>query len=491
MLKSLIRTSIVVAVVQVSLLSIFSNSEAKNLKDVLGRGLDIQAIPDGRIPIGSRVLPAFTGAIAQAVAQQIPLASVAPAFAYRYDATVDIFERSTNVPGPLFSERALTLGDGQLNFSIGYAFVDFSELNGTDLDDIREPAFLTAYDYTQAVLQSPPYPPGLPVPGKDDQFLYFAPVLGDILRTRIDLQAHVVVPTLRYGFTDRWDIGIAIPILHTSLRVKRELVPIADAPNAQFAYIGDAQGISLGNAVLIDNAGNPISDLQQRFVKSRRASVGFGPAGGSATGIGDIVLRNKYHFWKREQGGATLGLNLQLPTGAKNNFHGTGETHLGTFLYLSQIVWGRMEPHLNVGIDLNADDIDQSSFLYTVGASLLIGKIGLIVDFIGRSEFAKFPVRFPPEAHTFGNLLDRELNTCTDEQPCQLKRDRKDPNQPEQVRFPFFPEKIKRNDIVNFSFGLRYALGESGSIFFGGVVPLNEDGFRADFIPSGGVEYTF
>jgi hypothetical protein len=53
------------------------------------------------------------------------------------------------------------------------------------------------------------------------------------------------------------------------------------------------------------------------------------------------------------------------------------------------------------------------------------------------------------------------------------------------------PIKIQRNDIANFTFGLRYALGTAGSVFFGGVVPLNDDGFRADFIPSGGIEYTF
>jgi hypothetical protein len=54
-----------------------------------------------------------------------------------------------------------------------------------------------------------------------------------------------------------------------------------------------------------------------------------------------------------------------------------------------------------------------------------------------------------------------------------------------------FPEPIKRNDTIDFSFGLRYVLGSSGSIFFGGIIPLNDDSFRADFIPSGGLEYTF
>jgi hypothetical protein len=490
MSNKLNRALVFVSVMQLVSLTAALRSEAKTLKDVLGRGLDIRAIPDGRIPVGSRVLPAFTEAVAQAVAQQIPLASVAPAFSYRHNPAVDTYERSTNVPGPLFSERALTLGEGQLNFSVGYAFVDFSELNGTDLDNIRDPAFQLRLRFDEAVPQDT-HPPELPKPGPG-QFLYFAPVFGDIKRTRIDLQAHVVVPTLRYGLTDRWDIGIAIPILNTFLRVRKDSVPIVDDPDSQWAYVGVTQRSPVGRPILIDKVGNRIQPLQLRFVKSRRArTLSTRPVVGSATGVGDIVLRSKYHFWKREAGGAALGLNLQLPTGAKNNFHGTGETHLDTFLYLSQVFWSRVEPHLNVGIDFNADDIDRSSFLYAVGTTLLLGKVGLVVDFIGRNEFTKLPVSFPREARTLGNLLDRTLNTCTAEQPCQLKRSREEASQPEVVPFPFFPEKIKRNDIINFSFGLRYALGESGSIFFGGVVPLNEDGFRAGFIPSGGIEYTF
>src|SRR5262249_48172115 len=178
-------------------------------------------------------------------------------------------------------------------------------------------------------------------------------------------------------------------------------------------------------------------------------------------------------------------------SGEKRDFHGAGETHLSTFLYLSQVMRGRIEPHLNVGIDFNADDVDRSSFLYAAGATLLIDKrLGLVLDFLGCSEFGRFPVRFP-QATRNGNLLNRAPDMCTAAQPCMLEPSQEDPAQPRAVPVPFFPEKISRNNIANFSFGLRYALGESGSVFFGGILPLNDDGFRADVIPSGGVEYTF
>jgi hypothetical protein len=204
----------------------------------------------------------------------------------------------------------------------------------------------------------------------------------------------------------------------------------------------------------------------------------------SATGIGDISLRAKYHAWQTEDGGASLGLNLLLPTGNEKNFHGSNETHVSPFLFVSHVFAERFEPHLNMGLDFNADDVDRSSFLYAVGATLLVWEgFGLMVDFIGRSEFGKLPVRIPQAGLLQGLSLDKDVDTCTTEQRCAAV------NLP--TSFSAFPGSIKRNDIVDFSFGFRYVIGAAGSIFFGGLIPLNGDGFRSDFIPSGGIEYTF
>lgn len=182
-----------------------------------------------------------------------------------------------------------------------------------------------------------------------------------------------------------------------------------------------------------------------------------------------------------------MGLNLQVPTGKERNFHGTGKTHLLTFLYFSQILWERFEPHLNLGVDFNTDDVDHSSFLYAVGGSLLtIPNLGVVFDFLGRSEFHRFPVRVPKEGNYTGVFLDREAGSCSSAKPCFIDLAGKGTK-----TFSFFRPKIKRNDIVNFSFGFRYALATWGSLFFGGTVPINDDGFQSDFIPSGGMEFTF
>jgi hypothetical protein len=462
-----------------------SQSEAKDLTDVLVKGFSFRAFGVDTTLSAKAVAPAFSASIAEAV-RQVPVASGAPSFIYRFDPAVDTFERLTAVPGPLFTERALTLGKGQFDFSVGYSFIDFSDLNGKDLDNIRSPAFLLdAFDKEGVPVKSPPE-----VMLKPGEEAILTPASLSLIRTQIDLQAHVIVPTLRYGITNNWEVGLSIPIINTFLRVKNRIEHVADLDpaSARLLLIRDAQGTITGADGFFDPSGrNSIEPTQTPFIRSQRSPELLAKGAGSATGVGDITLRTKYHFWRSEVGGAALGLNLQLPSGEVRNFHGTDETHLSTFLYSSQVLWKRFEPHLNIGVDFNADDVDRSSFLWAVGGTLLIGtKLGLVVDFIGRSEFGRFPVHIPEQGiYETGVLLDRAPGTCSPEQPCFVNLDRG------FISFPFFPEKIQRNDKADFAFGLRYALGTSGTIFFGGIVPINDDGLRADFIPSGGIEYRF
>src|SRR5262249_31791145 len=142
------------------------------------------------------------------------------------------YERLTGVPGPLFTERVLTLGKGQFDFSIGYSFIDFNKLNGTNLDNIRSPALLAALltDESESVPVGQ-LPPGIVL--KDGEEAFSAPLVASLIRTRIDVNAHVIAPSLRYGLTNNWEIGLSIPIVDTFLRVRNEQVSVVDLdPNA-------------------------------------------------------------------------------------------------------------------------------------------------------------------------------------------------------------------------------------------------------------------
>lgn len=465
-----------IAVVLQLWLPLGAQSQAGDLTEVFVRGFP----PVGNLDVAKGVVPfapAFANAVSHAVTQQFPLTSVSPAFSYRFNPALSVYERSTNVPGPLFGERSLTLGKGQLNVSVGYAFVDFTELNGVGLDSIKSPAFFQANDPDSAVASENPEGIPLLMPGET---LVAAPLFFGQLGTRIDLQAHLVVPSLRYGITDDWDVGVALPIVNTSLRVRNVLTPVVDAD------------FSRAHVLFGKNEQGQLRRLKT-FTSGPTRTVPFGPtqrppqivkqSAGSATGIGDISLRTKYQFWSTETGGAALGLNLLLPTGEEEDFQGTDETHVSPFLYLSDVFMERVEPHLNVGVDLNANDVERSSVVWAAGLSVLVWEqLGIGIDFIGRSEFRRLDVAVPPEGFYRGGTFTKEPQACTNTDPCFVSGSKS---------FPFFPIKIERNDIIDCAFSVRYGIGQRGSIFFGILVPLNNDGFRADFIPAGGVEVSF
>lgn len=466
-------------------LGVVSQSLAKDLTDVLARGLGVNALTFNP-NVAAQIAPALTSAVGQAVTQQFPFSSVSPAFTYRYNAAVDIWERATVVAGPLFSERAQTLGKGQINFGIGYSYSDFQNLNGNSLDELVNPVNL------------PSVIPEFQRTDLTNANLIYAPagLVNDIIR--LDLRAHILMPTVRYGLTDDWEVGLSVPILQTFLRARTDARFVVETPDfadpafgGGFVFLPDAGGNpDLSRGAIVDpnlNISTDISGLLRlRFVKSQRRSLRLTQSSGSATGIGDIILRSKYRVWGTDLGGVAWGLNLQLPSGDEDNFHGTGEAHVSTFVYASHVLWERVEPHVNIGVDFSTADIDRSSVLYAIGTTLQIqSQLGFGVDFIGRSEFAGLQVKKPTDSVIRNFPLSADPDACTREQPCFL-----DNAQPQVASF-FFPESLKRNDIVDFSFGLRYILKGGGSVFFGGVVPLNNDGFRADLIPSGGVEYTF
>ncbi len=489
----------VCVLVQAANVGIVSRCEARNLTTVLGEGFDLiprnpLAITNLVFPISSQgdsnifsfstagqgLAPALSAAVANAVTQQAPLASVAPAFTYRYNPSLSVFERSTSVPGPLFSERALTIGKGQLNFGVGYSYVDLDDINGKSLQDTRTPLLLEAFcpsSSTGGPVLTDPLCNGENPDGTRVNVL----TLGlSSVRTRLNIKAHLVVPTIRYGLTDNWDIGISIPVVNTFLRVRHELIPVAATTDAFLVSTFDQQGNV--NSRILDRNVQPADLSTARFftLNGSRARRTLTKVAGSSTGIGDITLRTKYRLWGGDQGGAAAGLELRLPSGDKKNLQGTGETHLSPFLYLSQVLWERIEPHVNLGVDFNTKDVDRSAFLYSVGVAALVwNQLGAGIDVIGRSEFGRFA---PGKGSGLvGFALERPAATCSRENACVV-------NKAVPFRFPF---KIKRNDIIDISFGLRYALGTSGSVFFGTILPLNDNGFRADFIPSGGVEYTF
>ena len=62
--------------------------------------------------------------------------------------------------------------------------------------------------------------------------------------------------------------------------------------------------------------------------------------------------------------------------------------------------------------------------------------------------------------------------------------------QTDKIESPFFFQ-IDRNDMYDFSFGLRWLFADSGVVSANVILPMNDDGLRPEIIPSFGIEYAF
>ena len=92
----------------------------------------------------------------------------------------------------------------------------------------------------------------------------------DIVFDKFDLESHVLSLYATYGITDRWDVNVLLPIIFTSLDVSAHAVLNNFAINP-----GDGLPVHL----LPDG-----TNVQTRTVDD------------DATGVGDLLLRTKYHF---------------------------------------------------------------------------------------------------------------------------------------------------------------------------------------------------
>ncbi|MGE0824634.1 MAG: transporter [Candidatus Binatia bacterium] len=447
MKRSKIGCFITLPVILFGTLAVTTSSQARELTDALVKGyVGLAPFYSGGTfcpcAFAQSLSSALGSATSQTITQNVPVASVAPAFSYRYNPALSVFERSANILGPMFAERALTIGKGRLNFNMGYSHVEFDDINGEGLSRLRTG-------------------PGV-----------FFTNLGDAaqLRTSLSVQTQVIAPTFRYGITDYLDLSLIFPILNTSLRIQNTTVAVANQVTPNLGDLSDFNNLS-------NNFGN------LRYVRTDPRVVGQPiRSSESATGLGDIILRSKYNFWRDDTSAAAFELELLVPTGDEDQLQGTGETHVTPSVIVSRAMYDRLEPHLAVGVDLNANDVDRSSVIYDVGATVQVWRLLVMtVDVLGRSEFKGLRVNRNALAAD-GFFLDRALDTCTAAQPCGGQ----------SRKVPIFPENFaRRNDTVNFAFGFRYGFGEAGSVYFGGVIPLNDDGFRSDFIPTAGAEYTF
>lgn len=388
--------------------------------------------------------------IAVQVANQIPTLSTSAGFTYEYNEQLDVWERSAKTFGPLFTERAVTVGKQKFNANVAYTYIRFNSLYGHDLDHLTNKVEVAT-------------DPNSADPNKPIYFGFFrgatfsdgsTGAVGDRITLDYDIEAQLVDFSFTYGIIDDLDVNIDIPVIRTYVRTgDSELLP--DPRCVGVDGDCDKSLVDFGGFTLLTE------DVP----------------GESSLGVGDVHLRAKYVAVHDPVNVGAL-LDFAMATGSKEDFQGTEDWRLGTIFVASREVTTFLDAHMQGGVEFNINTVQRSQARYAAGLTAQVGNIAsLTLDFIGRSEFAA-----QGRVKNIGRLPAVRNGELA--QPAAELAD------PDAFKGrPFFID-VQRNDIFDLALGTKVAIGPV-IVFANVLLPLNNDGLRADFIPTGGVEATF
>ena len=258
--------------------------------------------------------------------------------------------RTTEGLGPLFSERAPTLGAKKLNLAFSYTRLDFKRLEGKRLDKLSL-TFLHEDSNGDGRLGPPP-----------SVFDFELDVINVDLNLKIKQDSFAFFAT--YGLTPRWDVGLVVPLSHIRLR-------------------------AVANATIIDNS--PTTN-PHFFDTAPGSDQPRDTGGGQKTGVGDVIVRTKYNFLRNHEFSPDLAIfgQVKFPTGDQKNLLGTGTTDFMTLFIASQSFGPGAEtrwltPHMNLGFEWTTGSSTQNNMRHALGFDARVHeRVTITVDTIGR-----------------------------------------------------------------------------------------------------------
>ncbi len=263
-----------------------------------------------------------------------PLGSSTGGLTYVFDESVGTFRRGSASFGPLFAERALTIGRRKLSVGFNYQRTSYNTFEGQNLSDGSIKFYLRHNDCCTGS-------PTAPLVFQPNGTRLNPPFEGDLIEAALSLEAttHTTAAFANYGVTDRWDVGLAVPFVRVNLdasvtaRILRLVTGLDDGGPPPIGATEEQLQPALNTHTFELNNPNARLTVQRS---------------GRATGLGDIVLRTKYHFLRFAGGGLAGAVDLRLPTGDKDNLLGAGGTE-AKFLLVGSSERGRLGQHVNLG----------------------------------------------------------------------------------------------------------------------------------------------
>lgn len=393
----------------------------------------VQAHGTHFIPSAAASNGSIIGFIGQALSTSvasIPIGATTSGETFRFEGGVPVSTATS--AGPIFAERAQTLGRGRVLAGVNRSSFNFSSLRGVPLRDLQ---VNFTHENTNAA--------GCATENAgQDCAQYGVPVLeNEVMAVTLDLDIDVAVTSfyVTYGVTDRIDFGVAVPLLQNSFR---------GTSSAQIVPFGG------GNAVHFF-AGTP----QNPVLQATRSTSS------SAFGIGDVAARLKVNATSSARTGVAFLLDARFPTGEVDNLMGTGE-FVGRGLAVVSSRFGNFSPHANAGYLFRADrELANDAVLATLGFDHLLGKgVTLAADVLAELQVGSNRLELPGTVQ-FDAPFRRTV---------------------EPTNIPSM-----RDDVVNGSFGFKFTTSSRVTGIANALFPLNDGGLRAHTTFTAGVEYSF
>ena len=322
------------------------------------------------------IVQGFNGQMATQFAT-FPLGSSSGGLTYEFDPSVGTLRRGSGSFGPLFSERALTIGRRKLSAGFNYQRTSYNTFEGQNLDNGSIKFYLRHQDCCTVG--------GRPFEQPNGTTLN-PPFESDLIEAALSLKAtaHTAAVFANYGLTNHWDVGLAVPFVKVNLEagVKARVVRLVTSPPPDALLTPEQVRAALD--VHTFEPGNPAATRTVQL-------------SGHASGLGDIVLRTKYRFLRRASGGLAATVDLRLPTGNENELLGAGGVQAKVLLVASN-ERGRFGQHMNIGYTVAQGRVGGAF------AGLTAASLPDEINYTGGAEFV-----VTPRLTVIGDLVGRTL----------------------------------------------------------------------------------
>lgn len=331
--------------------------------------------------------------------------------------------------GPIFAERAQTIGSGLVNMGFNFTNIQYTKMRGVNTKDLR--LAFTHQNVGNDLLGDPFF-----------EFDYID------FYMNMDIRASIFAFYFTYGITDQIDISVAVPFINVGITAK------------PFAQINSYSYLTTGTAFHQFGSDTTLPILEKSI-------EGIDD---DATGIGDVAFRLKFNFLKSTTVDLASVLEYRMASGDDKNFLGAGDDRYKISLIASRIM-GDFAPHVNLSYEYRSSDQQRDRLGVYLGYDQKITEeLTFALDFLGEFEMGS---------------QNKDLTF-----PGTVVAMRPDSSYSERIEPTNLPNYSSDN-LINGAIGIKFNPKKTLMIIANVFFPLNDGGLRSQFIPTLGVEFNF